>query len=186
MIAFLGFFAAALSTCSLVPQVYRTVRTRSTGDLAWGYLVAMLAGGVAWLSYGIATGDVAVIAANAVCTVMSAIIVGTKARAHLRPHATLAVVPDPEPATPESVALGAEPAAFGADPVALATGWEHATRGHVTLEHMGLTHAAREHVALEHVALEHVGLTHAAGEHVGLEHVGLERVGLAPVAEPAA
>lgn len=110
--AFLGFFAAALSTCSLVPQVYRTLRTRSTGDLAWGYLVAMLAGGLAWLTYGIGTGDVAVIVANAVCSVLSAIIVGTKVRARIRPRATLTVVPDPAP-EPEPVALvpAAEPAA---------------------------------------------------------------------------
>lgn len=138
MIAFLGFFAAALSTCSLVPQVYRTVRTRSTGDLAWGYLVAMLAGGVAWLSYGVATGDVAVIAANAVCTVMSAIIVGTKARAHLRPHATLTVVPDPD---------------LAPEPVALATGWEQA--GH---EHVAQADAAWEHGGVDHGVLEPVAL----------------------------
>ncbi|GAA4210214.1 SemiSWEET family sugar transporter [Actinocatenispora rupis] len=108
MIAFLGFFAAALSTCSLVPQVWRTVRTRSTGDLAWGYLVAMLAGGFAWLGYGIATRDVAVIGANAVCAVLSAVIVATKVHSQLRPARTLTLVPDP---TPEPSPLTADPLA---------------------------------------------------------------------------
>jgi MtN3 and saliva related transmembrane protein len=106
VIAFLGFFAAALSTCSLVPQVYRSVRTRSTGDLAWGYLLAMLAGGIAWLSYGLATHDVAVVVANATCFALSAVIAATKLHGRIRPVAALTVLPGVQ-----ATALGTEPTA---------------------------------------------------------------------------
>jgi len=82
VISLLGFFAAALSTCSLVPQVVRSIRTRSTGDLAWAYLLAMVTGAFAWLGYGIALADPAVISANAVSAVLSTAILITKLRGH--------------------------------------------------------------------------------------------------------
>jgi MtN3 and saliva related transmembrane protein len=88
----LGFLAAALSTFSLVPQVVRTVRTRSAGDLAWGYLVTMLIAGVAWTGYGVLHRDVAVIVANAVAVSLASVIVATKvvATRHPAPAAPLA------------------------------------------------------------------------------------------------
>jgi MtN3 and saliva related transmembrane protein len=89
----LGFLAAALSTFSLVPQVVRTVRTRSAGDLAWGYLVTMLIAGVAWTGYGILHHDVAVIVANAVAVSLASVIVGTKVAAARRAAAPTPVPP---------------------------------------------------------------------------------------------
>ena len=85
MATLLGFLAAALSTFSLVPQVVRTLRTRSAGDLAWGYLVTMLVAGVAWTGYGVLHHDVAVIVANAVAVSLASVIVATKVVATRRP-----------------------------------------------------------------------------------------------------
>jgi MtN3 and saliva related transmembrane protein len=93
----LGFIAAALSTVSLVPQVVRTLRTRSAGDLAWGYLITMLVAGVAWTGYGLLHHDLAVIIANAVAVSLASVIVTTKVTAARRP--ALAAVPV-EPALP--------------------------------------------------------------------------------------
>lgn len=78
MATLLGFIAAALSTVSLVPQVVRTLRTRSAGDLAWGYLLTMLVAGVAWTGYGLLHLDFAVIIANAVAVSLASVIAGTK------------------------------------------------------------------------------------------------------------
>jgi MtN3 and saliva related transmembrane protein len=54
MITALGLCSGALTTFSFLPQVMRAVRTGSTGDLSWLWLVLLLAGAVGWLSYGLA------------------------------------------------------------------------------------------------------------------------------------
>lgn len=94
----LGFIAAALSTVSLVPQVVRTLRTRSAGDLAWGYLVTMLVAGVAWTAYGVLHHDLAVIIANAVAVSLASIIAGTKLVASRRPAEVPALPVEAPPA----------------------------------------------------------------------------------------
>ncbi len=95
MATLLGFIAAALSTVSLVPQVVRTLRTRSAGDLAWAYLITMLVAGVAWTGYGVLHRDPAVIIANAVAVSLASVIVATKVTATR--HPALAVVPTEAP-----------------------------------------------------------------------------------------
>ena len=40
-IEWIGMIAGALTTCAFVPQVVKTVRSRSTGDLSWLWLVMM-------------------------------------------------------------------------------------------------------------------------------------------------
>jgi MtN3 and saliva related transmembrane protein len=80
MAALLGLAATALTVGSWLPQLARSWRTRSTGDLSWLYL-AVLAGGISlWLLYGIAVGDAVIVTANALSiTAMSVLGIG-KAR----------------------------------------------------------------------------------------------------------
>jgi len=61
-----GIAAACLTTGSWVPQALRTLRTRSTGDFAWSYLLMFGGGVLLWLVYGLLRGDVAIIGANGV------------------------------------------------------------------------------------------------------------------------
>jgi MtN3 and saliva related transmembrane protein len=64
MTALLGTVAALLTTGCWVPQVIRTVRTRSARDFSWAYLVAFGAGVLGWLGYGVLRRDPAIILAN--------------------------------------------------------------------------------------------------------------------------
>ena len=60
----IGLLAAALTTGAWLPQIARTLRTRSSEDISWAYLVAMFLGFTAWLTYGVLHGESAIIAAN--------------------------------------------------------------------------------------------------------------------------
>jgi MtN3 and saliva related transmembrane protein len=63
---YLGFAAAALTTSALLPQAWKTWRTRSADDLSLVTYIAMFFGVALWLIYGITTGDGPIIAANGV------------------------------------------------------------------------------------------------------------------------
>jgi mannitol-1-/sugar-/sorbitol-6-phosphatase len=70
MTTMLGLMAAVLTTSCWAPQLVRSYRTRSTGDISWIYLAALGSGIVLWLGYGTITGDTALVAAN-VATVLA-------------------------------------------------------------------------------------------------------------------
>lgn len=62
----LGILAGALTTGAYVPQVLRTKRTRSVGDISF-LMYAILALGIGlWIVYGLLVRSVAVILANIV------------------------------------------------------------------------------------------------------------------------
>jgi MtN3 and saliva related transmembrane protein len=70
----LGLLAGALTTLSFLPQVVRTFRTGSAGDLSWGWLLLFGTGVAAWLTYGAMTADLAITVTNAVTfTLISAL-----------------------------------------------------------------------------------------------------------------
>jgi MtN3 and saliva related transmembrane protein len=75
----LGLIAGALTTLSFLPQVVRTLRTRSASDLSWPWLVAFSAGTVGWLIYGVWSGSPPVTAANAITFALVGMLVGLKA-----------------------------------------------------------------------------------------------------------
>ena len=79
----LGLGAGVLTTGSWLPQVIRAIRTRSTRDLSWIYLLAMASGVVGWLSYGVLRADPAVIAANGTTFVLLLALCATKARTEM-------------------------------------------------------------------------------------------------------
>jgi MtN3 and saliva related transmembrane protein len=47
-----GIAAGALTTCAFLPQVAKTMRSRSTGDLSWIWLIMMSLGVFLWMIYG--------------------------------------------------------------------------------------------------------------------------------------
>ena len=63
-VTILGVAATALSTASLLPQVWRTLRTRSARDISFGWLAAAIAGTLLWMGYGLLAGAAAVVWAN--------------------------------------------------------------------------------------------------------------------------
>ena len=65
-IEWIGIAAGLLTTCAFFPQVVKTVRSRSTGDLSWAWLVMMTTGVFLWLIYGYYVGSPSVFVANVV------------------------------------------------------------------------------------------------------------------------
>ena len=66
LIEWIGMTAAILTTVAFFPQVIKTVKTKSTDDLSWTWLILMIAGVFCWLVYGICLQSFSLISGNAV------------------------------------------------------------------------------------------------------------------------
>jgi MtN3 and saliva related transmembrane protein len=76
----IGYSAGVLTTLAFVPQVVKSWRSKSVGDLSFMTLCAFTAGVFLWLLYGIALRSLPVIAANGTTLVLSGILLGLKLR----------------------------------------------------------------------------------------------------------
>ena len=74
----LGVFATTLSALALLPQVIRTWRTRSAGDISASWLIVALLSMVLWVAYGSLTGAHAILWANLITGVQAFLILGVK------------------------------------------------------------------------------------------------------------
>jgi MtN3 and saliva related transmembrane protein len=74
----LGVIATVLSGLSLLPQVIRTCRTRSAGDISGAWLAVALLSMAMWIAYGGLTGAHAVLWANLITALQAAIILRVK------------------------------------------------------------------------------------------------------------
>jgi MtN3 and saliva related transmembrane protein len=93
----LGFTAAVLTTFAFIPQVVRIVVTRSAHDISWWMFGIFSLGVALWLGYGIMTGAVPVILANAVTLALALSILVLKwrfGRDPPRPHDSAGRKPD--------------------------------------------------------------------------------------------
>lgn len=75
-----GFFAAVLTTLGFLPQVIKTWRTRSTGDISLGMFVVLVAGIILWITYGFLRDDLPLIIGNSVTLFLVSIILFFKLR----------------------------------------------------------------------------------------------------------
>jgi len=73
-----GFVAGALTAFAFLPQVMKTWRTRSCGDLSMAMLGAQSAGVSLWIVYGVAIDSIPVILSNAVTLTMCVVLLGFK------------------------------------------------------------------------------------------------------------
>ncbi len=78
----IGYAAGTLTTLAFVPQVVRTWRTRSTGDLSTGMLLAFSAGVALWLVYGLGLRAWPIIMANAVTLLLALVLLAFKLANH--------------------------------------------------------------------------------------------------------
>jgi MtN3 and saliva related transmembrane protein len=85
VINLIGFAAATLTTLSFVPQLVKTWRTRSSGDLSLAMLLAFVAGIVLWIVFGLATHAAPVVAANVATLVLASCQIGLTLRYRPRP-----------------------------------------------------------------------------------------------------
>jgi MtN3 and saliva related transmembrane protein len=78
MTELLGFLAATLTTAAFVPQVIKTWRSRSAGDLSLGMLTVFTTGIVLWLAYGLALGAAPIIIGNVITLVLTGLLIALK------------------------------------------------------------------------------------------------------------
>lgn len=76
----IGFLAAALTTCSFVPQAWLTFRTRDVSGISLGMYSVFTVGIALWLCYGLLLGAWPVVAANAVTLALASAILWMKLR----------------------------------------------------------------------------------------------------------
>lgn len=76
----IGYFAAALTTISFVPQVWHTYRSRNVSGISLGMYVVFAAGVFLWLVYGVLLGAWPIVVANAVTLALALAIVAMKLR----------------------------------------------------------------------------------------------------------
>ncbi len=79
-VTLLGFGAALLTTLAFLPQAIKVWRTRSTTDISLLSFLTFCIGIALWLSYGILTHDMPLIAANSATLVLAGTILAFKLR----------------------------------------------------------------------------------------------------------
>ena len=93
----LGVTATAFSALSLLPQVIRTWRTRSAGDISGTWLIVALLSMGMWIAYGSITGAHAVLWANLITGVQAAVILSVKFTSSRDVHAQADAEADTRP-----------------------------------------------------------------------------------------
>lgn len=78
----IGMLAGLLTTCAFIPQVLKTVKTRSTEDLSWTWLIMMMVGVFFWLVYGVYLGSVSLVVSNAITLCSVSVLFGIKYHNH--------------------------------------------------------------------------------------------------------
>lgn len=71
----IGILAATLTTFSFIPQIVRSLRTRSVKDVSPITLFQLSAGVLLWMVYGIYRKDPIIILANAVTLISLSILI---------------------------------------------------------------------------------------------------------------
>ena len=76
----LGYMAATITTISFLPQIIKTIQTKSAKDVSMGMFVLFTTGVFLWIVYGILTSTYPVLIANAVifCLAFTQIILKMK------------------------------------------------------------------------------------------------------------
>ncbi|GAB6047471.1 SemiSWEET transporter [Methyloparacoccus murrellii] len=74
----IGTIAGTLTTLSFVPQVLKTWRSRSAGDISTGMFLLFSLSVLLWLIYGIAIRAAPIVLANGITLILSTAIIGMK------------------------------------------------------------------------------------------------------------
>ena len=74
----LGYVAGALTTIALVPQAWRSFRTRDVSGVSLRMYCIFTLGVAIWLAYGIVLGETPMILANSVSLVLACAVLAMK------------------------------------------------------------------------------------------------------------
>lgn len=79
-VTWIGLAGGFCTTFCLVPQVLKTWRSRSTGDVSLGWISVLTVGTALWLIYGILLKDLPLMVANGITLLFTFLILGLKLR----------------------------------------------------------------------------------------------------------
>ena len=71
----MGHFGALLSSITFIPQVAKTWRTKSAGDISMNMLLIVFTSTIVWLVYAFSLNLLPVIIANSIIFVLSALLI---------------------------------------------------------------------------------------------------------------
>lgn len=66
-----GYLATATGICLMLPQLYKTLKTKSVHDVSWGMLVVYFFNCIFWLTYGVLLHATPIILTNSIALVIS-------------------------------------------------------------------------------------------------------------------
>ncbi len=78
LIELMGIIAAIFTTLAFLPQTIRVIKTKSTQDLSWYWIVIFAFGVFLWLIYGILIMSIGVILGNFITFICLIIIIRYK------------------------------------------------------------------------------------------------------------
>jgi MtN3 and saliva related transmembrane protein len=84
----LGLMAGLLTTAGFVPQVIKSLRTRSMDEVSVLMPLLLSVGMFLWLIYGLFNNDLAIVLWNAIALGLNLGLVGLKVRSSRRGHGT--------------------------------------------------------------------------------------------------
>jgi len=71
----MGLIGAFLSSITFIPQVYKTWKIKSAGDLSMSMMLIVFTSTIIWLIYGFALNLLPVIICNGIIMVLSALLI---------------------------------------------------------------------------------------------------------------
>jgi MtN3 and saliva related transmembrane protein len=79
-ITIIGLIAALFTTVSLLPQLTKVYKTKSTKDISTGMFTLFGVGVLLWFVYGVFVNDLPIIVANSLAFIQAAVILFFKAK----------------------------------------------------------------------------------------------------------
>ena len=79
-ITIIGLIAALFTTVSLLPQLIKIYRTKSTKDISTGMFTLFGVGVLLWFVYGVFVNDLPIIVANSLAFIQAGVILFFKAK----------------------------------------------------------------------------------------------------------
>lgn len=76
----LGYAGMVTGVSFMVPQVYKSYKTKSVEDLSWGMLALLYLNTVFWFLYGILLGAVPLLLTNGIALVTNTVLITLKVR----------------------------------------------------------------------------------------------------------
>ena len=73
-IEFFGYFAAILTTLAFIPQLIKTLKTKTAEDVSLTTLIMFLTGVAAWIIYGIQISSKPILIANMITFLLNFLI----------------------------------------------------------------------------------------------------------------